>query len=126
MGPSKPPMRTRISLEASKTEAVMFMTKISTLTLVSGWSDAMYGKLREATKRVVKANPILGGTLIRDGVGYNVELKPYCERNHISYIQGPEDFDAPEDLLQSLEVIKTEIEPFFSESATGTDELLHA
>jgi len=95
-----------------------YSAEISTITLVSGWTEKSTQLVKAAVKEVYKQNPFLGASLKQ-----NDEGKLICTANAhdelVVEIDGPADFTVSSGLGENINKLQTELEPLFRKHTIG-------
>jgi len=91
---------------------------IGFMTLAAGWTDGMTVQMKAAIATLVEQNPILAGTMRREGELLFVEGGVHSD--FVVEISGPEDFVVPRNTTESITVLHA-LEARFAEKALSIE-----
>lgn len=91
---------------------------IGFMTLAAGWTDGMTVQMKSAIATLVEQNPILAGTMRREGELLFVEGGVHSD--FVVEISGPEDFVVPRNATESIAMLRA-LEPRFAEKRLSNE-----
>lgn len=92
---------------------------VSSITLLSGWTETHTTSLKSAVQQIVDKNPVLTGA-IKKYSDTDVKVENYGKyKDFVIEIDGPTDFPIPKGTENAIKIVHSTLEPLFQAHSIG-------